>query len=394
MKGSLHQYFPNRSDFQAVPRKLLEHAMLRLNFKPQKPAFQNIDCLIIICIYNLLDQMNIKNSPSQLDISILILSWNSAYYLPRCLASLSAQTYDYFEVILLDNGSENGPLNGLYEKYPSLDLHIEKLSSNLGFAIANNIGARLAHGRWLALLNADAYPEPDWLEKLLHAAEQNPEYRFFSSRQIQFNAPYLLDGAGDGYHISGLAWRNSYNLPTEKYGLQQREVFSSCAAAGLYSREEFLKVGGFDEDYFSYFEDVDLGFRLRLHGEKCLYVPEAVVYHVGSASTGRRSDFSVYYGYRNLVWTFVKNMPQPLIWIYLPLHISTIFFFAIYLTILGQGKVIWRAILDAIYGLPKMVKKRQHIQKNKKIKPGELLKVMSTGLLEPYQEFLRRKSRG
>ncbi len=200
----------------------------------------------------------------------------------------------------------------------------------------------------------------------------------------------MLDGAGDIYHVSGLAWRNGYKLPSKIYGLEQKEVFSACAAAALYSREEFLKVGGFDEDYFSYFEDVDLGFRLRLGGAKCLYVPEAVVHHVGSASTGKRSDFSVYYGYRNMIWTFVKNMPAPLIWILLPLHISAILFFAMYLTLRGQGKIIWKAIFDAVYGLPKMIEKRKVIQKNKKIKPGELLKAMSTGLFEPLQEFIHR----
>jgi len=324
------------------------------------------------------------------DASVIIVVWNSKKYLPTCLDHLLTQTIHDFEVILVDNGSEDGAWDELQEKYPSLDLHIHRSNSNLGFAIANNIGARLARGKWLALLNADAFPEPDWLEQLLLATEQNPEYSLFSSRQIQFNAPHLLDGAGDAYHISGLAWRNGYNLPSEKYGLEQMEAFSPCAAAALYSREEFLKVGGFDEDYFSYFEDVDLGFRLRLSGAKCLYVPEAVIHHVGSASTGKRSDFSVYYGYRNMIWTFVKNMPAPLIWIFLPLHVSAILFFAVYLTLRGQGRVIWKAIFDAIYGLPKMIEKRRSIQKNKKIIPGELLKIMSTGLFEPLQEFIHR----
>ena len=186
--------------------------------------------------------------------------------------------------------------------------------------------------------------------------------------------------------------QNSNKL-IQNFGQLSEEVFSACPAAALYSREEFLKVGGFDEDYFSYFEDIDLGFRLRLSGGKCLYVPEAVVHHIGSASTGKRSDFSVYYGYRNMIWTFVKNMPNPLIWIFLPFHISAILFFVIYLTLRGQGKVISRAIFDAIHGLPKMIEKRKHIQKNRKIKAIELIKVMSTGLLEPFQEFLLRNKR-
>jgi GT2 family glycosyltransferase len=323
-------------------------------------------------------------------ISILILCWNSLEHLYKCLTSLTTQTFQNYNIIIIDNGSDDGGTEGLSQKYLNSNLHIEHFPTNHGYAFANNIGAHLAHGKWLVLLNADAFPEHDWLEKLFNAAEENPEFSSFSSRQIQANSPNLLDGVGDAYHITGLAWRRHYNQLAQSYGYQAEEVFSACPTAALYSREEFLKVGGFDEDYFSYFEDVDLGFRLRLSGEKCLYVPQAVVHHVGSASTGKRSDFSVYYGYRNLIWTFVKNMPAPLIWIFLPLHVATILFFAVYLTLRGQGKVIWKAIFDAVQGLPKMIRKRKIIQKNKKVKTSDLLKVMSTGLFEPFQEFMHR----
>lgn len=324
------------------------------------------------------------------EIFIIIPTWNNANMIHQCLGCLAQQTIQDFEIIIIDNASSDGSIKNLREKWLNLTIQIEKLDKNKGYAIANNIGARLAHGKWLALLNADAFPEPDWLEKLLKAAKESQEFSVFASRQLQANSPELLDGAGDAYHMTGLAWRQHYNQPAKDYGHQSEEVFSVCPTAALYSREEFLKVGGFDEDYFSYFEDVDLGFRLRLSGAKCLYVPEAVVHHVGSASTGKRSDFSVYYGYRNMIWTFIKNMPSPLFWVFLPLHVSAIFFFAVYLTLRGQGKVIWKAIFDAIGGLPKMIEKRKSIQKNKKIKAGELLRVMSTGLFEPLQEFIHR----
>ena len=137
-------------------------------------------------------------------------------------------------------------------------------------------------------------------------------------------------------------------------------------------------------------DDPTKGFRLRLAGKKCLYVPDAVVHHVGSASTGKRSDFSVYYGYRNMIWTFFKNMPSPLIWFFLPLHIITVMFFVFYMILRGQGKVILKAVVDAIWGLPKILEKRKEIQRNIQINPFDLLKVMSTGLLEPYREFIQR----
>lgn len=321
-------------------------------------------------------------------VSIILLGFNNLDYLLHCLECLYKQTYLLFDVILIDNGIAVESFVDLKASYPAVQ--IEHFSYNLGFAAANNIGARFARGKWIALLNADAYPDPDWLANLLQAAEKNPAYTAFSSRQIQYNTPHLLDGAGDAYHISGLAWRNSYNLPADKNGLEQKDVFSPCAAAALYSREEFLRLGGFDEDFFSYFEDVDLGFRLRLNGAKCLYVPEAIVHHVGSASTGKRSDFSVYYGYRNMIWTYFKNMPSPYFWLFLPLHFSTLLFFIVYLTLRGQGKSIWKAVFDALRGLPKMLDKRRMIQKNIRIAPKELLKVMSIGILEPYIEFINR----
>lgn len=323
-------------------------------------------------------------------ISIIILYWHNYSHAQHLLHCLEKQTAKNFDVFFVDNDSENASNVTIRDTWTDLNIKLESLKKNLGFAVGNNIGAQMAKGEWLALLNADAFPEPDWLEKLVKAAEENPEYSFFSSRQIQANAPEYLDGAGDAYHISGLAWRNGYNHKTEEAEHEQREVFSACAAAALIKRDLFLEMGGFDEDFFSYFEDVDLGFRLRLQGKKCLYVSDAVVHHVGSASTGKRSDFSVYYGYRNMIWTFFKNMPSPLIWFMLPVHIGTLLFFVLYLSLRGQGKVILRAIRDAIKGMPKVLEKRKIIQSNIKINPFELLKVMSTGIFEPYLEFKRR----
>ncbi len=229
-------------------------------------------------------QRIIQPMPASPLVSIIIVTWNSEKHLPACLDALSVQTNKDFEVVIIDNGSTDQNYLNLEEKYSDLKLTIKKNNENLGFAIANNIGARLARGKWLALLNADAFPEPDWLERLLEATQTYPN-AFFTSRQIQANNPKFLDGEGDIYHVSGLAWRKNYNLPV--YPLNEdQEVFSACGAAALYPRQEFLDAGGFDEDYFSYHEDVDLGFRLRLRGLNCVLVPQAIVHHVGSASTG------------------------------------------------------------------------------------------------------------
>lgn len=317
-------------------------------------------------------------------ISIVIVYWNSAQYLPRCLDCLTRQTFRDFEVILIDNGSLDKVSDGLEQKYASLNLRVERLASNLGFAKANNMGARLARGTWLALLNTDAFPTPDWLETLYQTAKRSPEFSFFSSRQIQFDQPDILDGSGDEYHISGLAWRRFYNYPARDYGLNEEEVFSACAAAAIYNRDDFLKVGGFDEDFFSYFEDVDLSFRLRLAGGRCLYVPQAVVHHIGSASSGKTSDFVIYYGHRNMVWTFFKNMPGTLFWLCLPLHIIMNFLFIVSFLLKKRGTSILRAKMDAFYCLPAIIRKRRQIQSSRKIAIREIWQVMNRDLFAPY----------
>jgi GT2 family glycosyltransferase len=317
-------------------------------------------------------------------ISVILITWKGAVYLPRCLDCLEAQTLKDFEVVLVDNGSTDGSLDGVESRWPGLTLRVERLDENRGFAASNNIGARLARGHWLALLNADAFPEPDWLAQLLRAAENNPEFTFFASRQIQANAHDLLDGAGDAYHISGLAWRRCAGFPAAQFGLEPEEVFSPCAAAALYSRQAFLQVGGFDEDFFSYHEDVDLGFRLRLQGFRCLYVPDAVVQHIGSAALGAQSDFALYHWQRNFIWSFVQNMPASLLGIALPFHLAANFIYQIVYTRRGRGKVLWKAKWDALRGLGHAVRKRSRVQKDRKVSNAELLRVMEHGLLQPF----------
>ena len=322
-------------------------------------------------------------------ISVIIVTWNSSRYLPACLDALLAQTEKDFEVVVIDNGSADPGYLDLEEKYADLHLTLKKNDQNLGFAVANNFGAGLARGKWLALLNADAFPEVDWLAGLLEAVEIHPN-AFFASRQIQAKDPGSLDGEGDVLHVSGLAWRHNYNSPV--YPLREsQEVFSACGAAVFYPRRAFLDAGGFDEDYFAYHEDVDLGFRLRLRGLSCWLVPGAVVHHVGSASTGKNSAFSVYYGHRNLVWTYFKDMPAGLFWLCLPLHLAVNFFFLIYFTLKGQGRVIARAKWDALRGLPAVLKKRGAIQRDRRVSAAGLHRVMSRNWLSPFLAFVKRK---
>jgi GT2 family glycosyltransferase len=321
-------------------------------------------------------------------VTVVIVCFNSADYLTRCLQALEAQKFREFDVILVDNASTDGSTDGVEGKHPSLHLRVERLQNNTGFAAANNLAARKAGGEWLALLNPDAFAEPDWLEQLLQAASQYPG-AFFASRQIQANHPQLLDGDGDVYFTSGLAQRRSYNVPHYAPG-PAREVFSACAAAALYPLRQFLEAGGFDEDYFAYQEDVDLGFRLRLRGLRCYLVPTAIVYHLGAGSSGGRSSFATYHGHRNLVWTYFKNMPVPWFWYYLPLHLVWSLISIIYLALRGQGLVVLHAKLDAVRGLPSALGKRASVQAGRRIEFREVLRTMNTNPLGPLEGIIDR----
>jgi len=313
-------------------------------------------------------------------VTVIIVNWNGEPFLERCLTALMNQTVKPHEIILLDNASADGSV-GIARRFPTVQLMLR--SRNTGFARGNNLAieAASAESEWIALLNPDAFAEPRWLEALLAATESNPEFDAFGSRLVSAADPTLLDGAGDAYHLSGLVWRMGHGRPVSATMENAREIFSPCAAAALFRRSALREIGGFDEDYFCYVEDVDLGFRLRLAGYRCLYVPQSVAHHVGSGTTGgQHSDFAVYHGHRNLVWTFVKDMPGILFWILLPIHLLLNGVCIVYFALHGQGKVILTAKWDAIKGIPKMWRKRREIQSDRSASITNIWDILNTKL--------------
>lgn len=315
-------------------------------------------------------------------VTVVVVNYNSGELLRRCVDGLLAQTYAGFEVIVVDNGSEDGSLDRLGSLPPAWS--IVPVGRNLGFAAANNLAIARSEAEWVALLNPDAIPERDWLDQLVAAADANAGFDFFACRMLVADATDVLDGAGDAYHMSGLVWRKGHGkLATGRYP-GEMEVFSPCAGAALYRRTDVQAVGGFDEDFFCYVEDVDLGFRLRLAGHRCLYVPRAVVHHVGSATAGKHSHFQLYHGHRNLVWTFVKNMPAPLLLLYLPLHLLLNLVAVIWFAARGRGRVILRSKWDAIRGIPAAWRKRGPIQRERRARWQDINRVLGKGL--PYEE--------
>lgn len=317
-------------------------------------------------------------------VAVIIVNWHSEELLGRTLAALNRQTTPPTRVVVVDNGGSGDlPL----ANYTAGPLVVMRMARNEGFAGGNNAAVReQADCNWVALLNPDAVPREDWLERLLAAAARHPEASAFGSRQLSAENADVVDGLGDVYHVSGAAWRDGHGCASQPMSMECREIFAPCAAAALYKREVFLGAGGFDEDFFCYMEDVDLGFRLRLLGHVAMLVPEAVVYHVGGGTSGgRRSDFAVYHGQRNLVWVYVKNMPAPCIRRYLGQHLLFNIVSLLYFLARGQGGVAFRAKWHALKGLGAMLAKRRFVQADVCVPVERVRAAMAEGWCLPYR---------
>jgi GT2 family glycosyltransferase len=301
-------------------------------------------------------------------VTVIIVNFNGGEHLLRCLSCLADQDTAPERIILIDNCSTDGSAaaaRNWVARDGRLAARLEQIDSafNAGFAAANNRAVERSTTEFVALLNPDAFPDRGWLTALMAAARQHPQAASFGSCQRLDGHPGLLDGVGDVYHMSGVAWRDGHGKAHGECYEPDAGIFSACAAAALYRRQAFLEVGGFDEDFFCYFEDVDLGFRLRLAGYAARAVAAAGVSHVSAASTGgRRSTFAVYHGRRNLIWCFAKNMPFPLVLLLLPSHMAMLFYDVLLFTLRGYGATVVKAKWHAIVGLPKFMGKRRAVQ--------------------------------
>jgi GT2 family glycosyltransferase len=318
--------------------------------------------------------------PSSLSIAVVVVNWNAGDYLKKCIQSLKTQTLKPNRVIVVDNASTDDSINGLGEEFGSFE--IIKLEKNTGFSFANNLAVKKVDDcDWIAFLNPDAFARPDWLEKLSKAAEEFPDCASFGSHMLRHGSD-RVDGTGDVYHVCGSAWRCDHGFLSSKLEREMQEIFSPCAAASFIRRNIFSEAGGFDENFFAYFEDVDLGFRLQLKGHVCRYVPDAVVEHVGSATTSRYSDFAVYHGQRNLVWSYIRNMPR--FWYYLPQHIVFNLVALIWFTLKGKAAPVFRAKWDALKEFPRVWSLRKTTQEERVVDSSVVINKMSRNFWRPY----------
>lgn len=248
---------------------------------------------------------------SQPRVSVIVLNYNGKQYLDACIASLEAQTFRDFELLMVDNASTDGSVQLLEERYEGKFRMIFN-AENLGFAEGNNVALRVARGDFVIFLNNDTTLESDWLAELLKAAEAYPEAGMFASQIRSFSQPEILDTVGIVLYPDGMSRGLGRLEPAEAYS-EPLEVFAPSGCAAMFRREVLDRIGGFDGDFFAYCEDTDLGMRARLAGWTCRYVPTARVYHHYSGTSGKYSPFKAFLVERNHLWVLVKLFPMRMI---------------------------------------------------------------------------------
>ncbi|MCC7359659.1 MAG: glycosyltransferase family 2 protein [Anaerolineales bacterium] len=242
-------------------------------------------------------------------VSVVIVTWNGLRFLPECWAALRAQTYAPIEVIVVDNGSTDGSGQWLAVQTPAPRVIVN--AGNRGFAAANNQGLAAARGEYVALLNNDAYPEPGWLAALVAAAEADPGVGLLGGLLLFADRPHIVQSAGICVDRCGITWDAAGGELAAQQGDQPRPSFGPSAGAALYRRELLAALGGFDEAFFAYLEDVDLAWRARRAGWRAVLVPSARVKHVHSGTGRQGSALKTFYLARNKYRLLVKNYPWP-----------------------------------------------------------------------------------
>jgi len=325
-------------------------------------------------------------------VRVVIVTLNEGPVLARCLRALCAQTDPAFEAVVVANGSDPETLNAALPGDPRI--HVVRLPSNIGYSEANNRGANQDIGRpkppFVATLNPDAFPDPDWLAALRAAADRHPNAAAFASLQVLDRDPTLCDGLGDELAPVCLVWRGGIRAsvpPRDR--LVEGDCFSACAAAALYRRAAWDAVGGFDGGFFCYLDDVDLAFRLRLRGGTVVFVPSARVRHIGSATNGEDSDFIRFHTARNRLWLVVKDMPAPLLWPLLPAVATVILMLWVRGALRGRGRIETRGLIAGLAGLPRAWGQRRVIQRTRTVPWWRVARVMTW---DP-RLFLRRAPR-
>ena len=313
-------------------------------------------------------------------VTVIIVNFNGQALVGQCLDALRRQTFADFSVIVVDNASKDGSVDYIRRHYP--EVRLIRLQENLGFSRANNIAMAGVQSEFIALLNNDAVAHPRWLEHLVGALRANEAAGFTASKMVYQSAPGTIDRAGDGYTWAGAGLLRGRGDASGRWD-REEWIFGACAGAALYRTRMLMDVGFFDDRFFLLYEDVDLSFRAQLKGYRCLYVPQAVVYHATTQTIGYDSPSAVYYGHRNLEWTYFKNMPGCLLCLTILPHLAyTLIAFA-YFLFNGRAGVYLKSKKDAIAGMRRIYRQRKTIQRTRNVPVKYLLGIFDRELFLP-----------
>lgn len=269
-------------------------------------------------------------------VTVIIPNYNGKAYNEKCLDSLRRQSFKDFNIVVVDNASDDGSVELIEEHYPEVKLI--RLSENFGFSRAVNEGIRVSDTEFIILLNNDTEATDTFIEELVRAIDGKEEVFSVAAKMLQMANPDKIDGAGDLYCALGWAFAIGKGR-NKKYYDKERTVFSACAGAAIYRRAIFEIIGYFDEFHFAYLEDVDVGYRARIMGYRNIYTPKAVVYHVGSGFSGSRyNSFKIRLAARNSWYVIYKNMPFWQIIINLPFFMIGFGVKALFFICKGYGR--------------------------------------------------------
>jgi GT2 family glycosyltransferase len=247
-------------------------------------------------------------------ISVIVVNWNRCGLLRACLQSLERQTGAKIEVIVVDNGSQDGSAEMVGREFGGFTRLIRN-AENRGFCAANNQGIQAARGAFIALLNNDAEAEPGWLSALRGAFDAGPEIGMAASKIVMYEDPGRIDKAGHLIYPDGQNRGRGTGEPDDGRYDRMEEVLWPDGCAAMYRKQMLDQIGGFDEDFFAYGDDAELGLRARVAGWRCLYVPGAVVRHHRGSTLGLASSRRVELIERNRVLLALKHFPWSLLWL-------------------------------------------------------------------------------
>ena len=304
-------------------------------------------------------------------ITVAILNYNGRHLLEQMLPSLAHQTRQPAEIVIVDNGSRDDSVEHLRARWPQV--RIVQLAENRGVTAALNACLAACHTELVALLNNDIELEPDCLSELAAELERRPDLGSVAPKMLDFVDRDVIDGAGDTLNWRGGGRRRGHGERDAGQYERAEEVFGPCGGAAMYRRRALEAVGGFDEAYFAYYEDLDWAFRAQLAGYRCLYVPGAVLHHRGSATLGRgMSDFNAYHLWRNPIWLIAKCFPAGSLVRHAP-QLLRGQAGNLFVAVRERRVRVWlRAMRDALRGLPGALRKRRGVQRTRVITLAEL----------------------